>query len=1798
MLTMALYHTSLMAQALNQDVIYCGNTPASGFGNGSFTDAFGNGYEVYELQVPTGLRNVACNCSLITSPFQLVFEDCNLQTGTGFDDPVDGKARRDVLCRVFHDLAQLIEPNLNPCAGTMPVVYVQVQPSHLSNYNGRPLPPLANNIGGIGGPYYYDGATGLADGLPWILINSGKAPKGTEQIYHGIIRINFDPQSNFKWHLNADTDPDPDLHDLYTVCMHEALHLLGIGSFIDASNGSPLGSVPGAPGGYSRYDAFLRLGFTPVITNNPSPGLNWFLNIPASPLPYCNAAGVAPDLSFSNGTSGLPVYSGFSPNNGAFSHFDADCDPKNLSPYVMSPAIGKGVRNLITDSEKDALCTLGYHLRDTPCDCSIGGANDERVGCDGPPYEVPVCSTLIIREADLLANDVNATAIQFLEVSNPADGTLSPHPLLPRTYIFTPLKQGLITLIYVAVGCSGKVSNKTYVYIRVINKGCAHSCNGEPLSCTDSLRSLIYRTCDAATNCDKLSGECNLICNASICGTVFHNYSSNNHFQNDGGYIFPNGPSIGILFSLPGWVRTHGTPDFHVNTVHVKPGSGAIALAGGFLVTDTFGGFRNSEGVMNFVHFKKNTHYLLSFDAKTFLIKIPPTAPPPGARAGKMKIDLIDGDKLNIVSNAYNFRTPSYPNQIFNILSPEIKGESFERRGKCFMTDAESYNSVWFHYDADYEPSFIGPLILFDKVELVEDDFTAGPDRLAGPCGATIQIGGKFCMLSNVGIEYEWVDMGTGQVIGKYRVMNGLATVLLGNINTTTHQISVSPLQNTTYRLRRSIYDAGGMPADFALCTNFDDITVAVTTASPNASFTHTATTCNAIQFRSAALAGHTHEWDFGDHSPFSTIADPLHTYPFSSGTYTVTHRVTNECGATSTFTAQVVISCQGSCACPAGYTANYTIGTDPGSVTALSSLTGLASLADHICFYIQGTLNVDVHWEARNCFFRMGEAAQIVVRSGMKLTLANNTFEGCDRMWYRILEDRASITASQNTIRDAQYGFHFTSPVSALTTDNTFDKCYVGIYGAPVSPRLLLSGKTIVSVDDHFICTGTLKPAYTGQAITSYSSRTYAGVWVRSVNGIYLYKSDFKDLRNGAVASNTLLTMEECTVENLENVGTRGIAQANPNLNNFCVWADNCANVLLKNNFFTGHWYGVYNRNSNLQVNDNQFYGYISNQTNELPGFGIYVSSCHNRDVEIKNNTAIEVSGDGICLLNSQFLRCYVYQNNITMHREKHFGMRLDNARFGLVKNNGVQHPFSLQHEAGIHLMNTSDFDFIGNQLYGGKYGVDANGGVNNYFNLNRATMLSVEPTESKTETGFHALMSQGQYCANITEGWTGFNTMDKGFWFEGLCDPSPFQCQQIGPASEHGLLLAQDGVIGENTAAGGNLDNTWTDSDARHEGTDPLFVLQSQMINDPGEEPAWSTAAGNNQDVPWFISLLTPDNCPSSCPQSRFPDGNTPEAETATAPAEEGDVYATEDSYPGVAQNWMVQQRLYARLQQNPAGLSGNNAFAQFHAAASSGAMGQLYGAEEAARQSLRRSVAGRQQIRALQQGIAQEISNLAALYTAGASSSIIDTKESELAVSLDLWSRFEAYWKEGRRTETATLLPIVQAISSPNMLAANERNLGILYLQNHLWEDERPDEGALLQIKSIADQCPAEGGFAVFAARAWYRYFEPKARWTSNSCLQSRPTTAISNTTPLSDLKVWPNPATDRLQVIFDTEPAPESRFLLFDATGVKTFDLPLNHFSGTLDISGVPPGFYFYAVRSQDSVIQGSKIIIIR
>ncbi|MCB0548384.1 MAG: PKD domain-containing protein, partial [Phaeodactylibacter sp.] len=190
-------------------------------------------------------------------------------------------------------------------------------------------------------------------------------------------------------------------------------------------------------------------------------------------------------------------------------------------------------------------------------------------------------------------------------------------------------------------------------------------------------------------------------------------------------------------------------------------------------------------------------------------------------------------------------------------------------------------------------------------VNFADSTLTAGSDTTLAHCGDEARLGGRFCMLSDVEITYTWDA--EGQVIGEYTVVNDSIAIITGNIDTSTHELVITPGTTAEYVLRRTISDFGGLPNDFALCAETDTVTVTVLQAPPSPGFTFVVNedSCQ-VQFTSLDTTG-THLWDFGD-TGSSSAANPLHTYS-GSGPFSVVHTISNECGAFDT-TQVVNINC------------------------------------------------------------------------------------------------------------------------------------------------------------------------------------------------------------------------------------------------------------------------------------------------------------------------------------------------------------------------------------------------------------------------------------------------------------------------------------------------------------------------------------------------------------------------------------------------------------------------------------------------------------------------------------------------------------------------------------------------------------------------------------------------------------------------------------------------------------------------------------------------------------------------
>jgi pimeloyl-ACP methyl ester carboxylesterase len=76
----------------------------------------------------------------------------------------------------------------------------------------------------------------------------------------------------------------------------------------------------------------------------------------------------------------------------------------------------------------------------------------------------------------------------------------------------------------------------------------------------------------------------------------------------------------------------------------------------------------------------------------------------------------------------------------------------------------------------------------------------------------------------------------------------------------------------------------------------------------------------------------------------------------------------------------------------------------------------------------------------------------------------------------------------------------------------------------------------------------------------------------------------------------------------------------------------------------------------------------------------------------------------------------------------------------------------------------------------------------------------------------------------------------------------------------------------------------------------------------------------------------------------------------------------------------------------------------------------------------------------------------------------------------------------------------------------------------------------------------------------------------------------------------LMVWPNPASDHINIIVDS--AEISEMILIDAFGNKIKQLSLTHnpISASVDMTGIPSGFYYLIVKSEDGKMVRKKLVV--
>jgi hypothetical protein len=489
------------------------------------TDQFGNEYPLESITLnsedPFGKRSSEAQSSgkkssnstsaVPVNSCAAGYFDLYFAPGSLFDQNSSAAA---VICEVFTNISGFISSPISPSLRIN--IYCDNNPSSVPSsvlglgglFYLYPYNPLNAN----GGVIYSQLQKALLTGqdpyanLPLSVFG------GATNFYHSYMYVN----PNAAWNLNMATTSIGSSYDLYSVVLHEAMHILGFASLIKGNGTSVLGA---ANNYFGAYDKFLtNAAGTPLlagITGCPTSGLTF--QGPATAINPGNCLGGGADITncataarYIDGTINVAVYTPNCFENGSsLSHFEDMCDygafttgctPVPSSPgynnlcYAMSNATNFGncfVKRKITPEERYVLCDLGYAVglnytsnaagattTYTGSACSSPNVWGMHDGLSAGSYiYTSTGGSYLLSFASILGNDASiATQISCIDVvyNTTASWSFSGVNLLVTA---TP-GSGLTILKYLPTTSGGLKGGPTYIYIYFLESGCSSDpCN-------------------------------------------------------------------------------------------------------------------------------------------------------------------------------------------------------------------------------------------------------------------------------------------------------------------------------------------------------------------------------------------------------------------------------------------------------------------------------------------------------------------------------------------------------------------------------------------------------------------------------------------------------------------------------------------------------------------------------------------------------------------------------------------------------------------------------------------------------------------------------------------------------------------------------------------------------------------------------------------------------------------------------------------------------------------------------------------------------------------------------------------------------------------------------------------------------------------------------------------------------------------------------------------------------------------------------------------------------------------------
>lgn len=491
-----LFGVCLAGQSTDFCGTYAAQAPSGTNPDSLVYDRFGNVFDLADLAVPVPpapLGGTAAASICNSGYFNLTFYG----TAPNYLPP----NWQETVCKVFGDISNVVQHRQGQTAcSVIPPEMVNLQVIWLNFGNPDPAlvqqlkikTPLPSEGAGIGSAFYdysLDGCSEMVLELPFIKINGGSLyPSFDGRILLNTQLPNTTSCTPVTWNADANATNFPCQIDLYTVVLHELMHVLGFASGIGSGWESTL------------WDHSLRVvdqypgGGNPrrVITTTSSTGntLNCDINCWKINETITNIGGIALNpCQFSNpdlvvGDAGLAPVGGY--NGGSIantlSHLNPNCNqPPTLHDYVMAPGLATNQhKRKLTDPELNILCQLGYAVTSPTATCSgcyaIGQYDDMQdidESCCAKVYYSCYGGSIHISQQDLLCNDIANSDVEVINVW--AKGKVITKSGDGWDIALLPSEYGLYTfnLFYTIRGCEDECRmNNSFAFIMWIIDDC------------------------------------------------------------------------------------------------------------------------------------------------------------------------------------------------------------------------------------------------------------------------------------------------------------------------------------------------------------------------------------------------------------------------------------------------------------------------------------------------------------------------------------------------------------------------------------------------------------------------------------------------------------------------------------------------------------------------------------------------------------------------------------------------------------------------------------------------------------------------------------------------------------------------------------------------------------------------------------------------------------------------------------------------------------------------------------------------------------------------------------------------------------------------------------------------------------------------------------------------------------------------------------------------------------------------------------------------------------------------------